>query len=46
MFVWKQPNFNVSGETKGICCFTCKTVDMINVVSKKCLCGKTPNFIS
>ena len=38
------PSFNLSEETKGICCVECKTDDMVIVVSKLCLCGKQPKF--
>ena len=40
----KQPLFNISGETKPICCKNCKTDEMIDVKSKRCPCGKQPNF--
>ena len=33
-------SFNVPGETKRICCKICKTVDMINIMSDRCKCGK------
>jgi hypothetical protein len=32
------------GERKPICCSKCKTDEMINVVDKKCPCGKIPSF--
>jgi len=37
-------HFNVSGETKGVCCKICKTDKMINVTNKRCPCGKQPKF--
>ena len=40
----KKPSFNVFGETKPICCKTCKTDDMIDIVSKKCPCGARASF--
>ena len=40
----KHPSFNVSGETKPICCNDCKTNDMVDVVSKRCPCGSRPSF--
>ncbi len=40
----KQPNFNVLGKTKGLCCKVCKTDGMIDVVSKRCPCGKHPSY--
>lgn len=40
----KQSSFNVSGETKGVCCSKCKTIGMINVTNKRCACGRQPNF--
>ena len=36
-----QPSFNLPGEKKAICCFSCKTDDMVDVIHKKCLCGKS-----
>ena len=35
----KRPNYNVLGR-KPICCSKCKTDDMIDVVHKRCPCGK------
>ena len=40
----KRPNFNMSGEKKGVCCSMCKSEGMIDVVRKKCPCGKRPKF--
>ena len=39
-----RPSFNIKGETKPICCKTCKTDDMENIIDLKCSCGKIPNF--
>lgn len=39
-----SPNFNVPGETKGVCCSKCKTDEMIDVVHQRCPCGNHPNF--
>ena len=39
-----QPNFNEPGETKPTRCSSCKTDTMVNVVSKRCKCGKYPSF--
>jgi len=36
--------FNVPGEKKGVCCVKCKTGEMVDVVTKKCPCGKQPVF--
>jgi hypothetical protein len=41
----KYANFNVPTEIRGIRCLKCKTDDMIDVVSKRCKCGKSqPSF--
>jgi hypothetical protein len=40
----QSPKFNIPGENIGVCCKKCKTDEMIDVVNKKCPCGKTPNF--
>jgi len=34
------PSYNEPGETKAICCSSCKTPTMENVKDKKCQCGK------
>ena len=34
-----QSTYNEPGETKPICCSSCKTPTMINVISKRCKCG-------
>jgi hypothetical protein len=39
-----HPNFNLPGETVGVCCKECKTDDMVNVVSKRCPCGNHPIY--
>ena len=39
-----RPYFNEPGKTTPICCYSCKTDTMVNVVSKKCQCGKHPIF--
>ena len=39
----KQSSYNVPGG-KPICCSKCKTVEMIDVVNKRCPCGKIPKF--
>ena len=36
-----QPNYNNEGESTAVCCSSCKTPEMVNVVSKKCRCGKS-----
>jgi hypothetical protein len=40
----KQPVYNVPEETKGMCCFKCKTDDMVSVVGKRCTCGSRASF--
>ena len=40
----KTSNFNMPGETKGICCSKCKTDEMVDVKNKKCSCGKQPSY--
>jgi hypothetical protein len=40
----KKPNFNISGEKKGVCCVKCKTYEMIDVVNNKCSCGNRSSF--
>ena len=40
----KRSYFNMSGETKGVCCKDCKTDEMIDVTKKRCSCGKHPKF--
>ena len=40
----KLPNFNLPGESKGVCCARCKTEEMVDVKNKKCTCGKQPKF--
>jgi hypothetical protein len=41
----KTPNFNEPGETKPICCVSCKTETMVDIKHKKCNCGKArPTF--
>ena len=42
----KYANFNVPSEIRGISCFKCKTDDMIDVVSKRCKCGKSQPFFN
>jgi len=32
------------GETKPICCKVCKIVEMIDVVTKRCSCGRQPSY--
>ena len=39
-----HPSFNESGTSRGICCASCKTSTMINVVARKCACGKQPRY--
>jgi len=39
------PTYNNEGESTAVCCSSCKTPEMVNVVSKKCRCGKSqPTF--
>ena len=40
----KIPTYNEPGETKGICCASCKTDSMVDVKHKKCQCGKRPIY--
>jgi hypothetical protein len=40
----KRPNFNAPGKIVGVCCFKCKTDDMVDVMSKRCSCGKQPVY--
>jgi len=40
----KQPVYNFSGESIGICCVECKKSGMINVKHKLCPCGTRPSF--
>lgn len=40
----KNPTYNFIGQTKPICCFKCKKIDMVDVKNKKCSCGTQPNF--
>ena len=35
-----QPHYNYEGETKAICCSSCKKENMVDVVHKMCECGK------
>ena len=42
----KYANFNVPTEIRGISCLKCKTDDMIDVVSKRCKCGKSQPFFN
>ena len=39
-----RPSYNEPGETTAICCSLCKTNSMINIVSKRCKCGKIPIY--
>ena len=42
----KAPNFNMTGQKKPMYCFECKTDEMIDVVSKKCKCGKARPYFN
>ena len=33
------PSYNEPNETTAICCASCKTPSMVNVISKRCKCG-------
>jgi len=35
------PTFNFEGESKPICCGTCKQVGMVDVLNKRCKCSKS-----
>ena len=35
-----RATFNLLGEKKAICCSSCKTDTMVNVIDRKCKCGK------
>ena len=35
-----RPTYNEPGETRAICCSSCKTDTMVDVKNKKCKCGK------
>jgi hypothetical protein len=39
-----RTTYNDPGATRGICCASCKTPTMIDVMNTKCACGKQPNF--
>ena len=40
-----RATFNLPGEKKAICCLSCKTEMMVNVIDVKCLCKKSqPTF--
>ena len=36
-----RPYFNEPGETKAMYCSKCKTNTMVDVINKKCKCGKS-----
>jgi hypothetical protein len=36
-----RATFNLPGEKKAICCLSCKSELMVNVIDKKCKCGKS-----
>ena len=39
------PNYNLPGESKAICCASCKSDKMVDVKNKRCECGKAiPNY--
>ena len=35
-----RATFNLPGEKKAICCSSCKSITMVNVIDRKCNCGK------
>ena len=35
-----RATFNLPGEKKAICCSNCKSITMVNVIDRKCNCGK------
>ncbi len=39
-----RPVFGLPTDTTATCCVACKTEGMVNIVNKKCKCGKIPNF--
>ena len=41
-----KPSFNYEGETKAICCASCKKENMVNIKDKKCECGKAQPYFN
>jgi hypothetical protein len=40
-----QPSYNLPGETSAAYCVSCKSEDMVNIVSKRCACNsRQPSF--